>query len=57
MVRTYILTEREREIIQIHLKEGYKLNGHRELKHLTENLDLSKLKEDIRLIEEFLEKT
>ncbi len=57
MVRTYILTQREREILRFHLEHGAKLEGHRELKHALRNLNLNQIKQDLQLIEKFLEKT
>jgi hypothetical protein len=54
MVRSYILTDREREIIKFYLENGRSLNGFRELKFLTKGLDINRLKEDLELIEKFL---
>lgn len=54
MVRSYVLTDRERDIITFYLEQGRKLNGYREVKHALNNLDLSRLKEDLELIKKFM---
>jgi len=53
MVRSYILTDREREIIRFYLSQEKALNGYRELKHLVSGLELKRLEEDLSLIREF----
>lgn len=54
MVRSYILTDRERDIIEFQMETNKMLNGYRELKHAINKLDLSKLRADLELIEKFL---
>jgi len=54
MVRSYVLTDRERKIIQVYLDQGLKLDGYRELKHIVAQLDLSFLDDDMQLIRRFL---
>ena len=57
MVRSYILTDREREILKLYITQSQlKLNGYRELKHLIGKLDIKRLEEDLALIKRFLEK-
>jgi len=56
MVRTYILTDREREIVKDHLEQGRRLEGFGELKHYTAQLDLKRLEEDLKLIKLFRQK-
>ena len=53
MVRSYILTDREREIIKVYMDQGLKLDGHRELKHFISRIDLKRLEEDLELIKKF----
>lgn len=53
MVRTYILTDRERDIIKFFKETGRELSGYRELKHLITNLDLDRLIEDLETIKQF----
>ena len=55
MVRSYILTDREKQIIQVYLDQGLKLEGYRELKHTVSQLDLSHLDDDLSLIRRFME--
>ena len=54
MVRTYILTEGKRKIIESYLKDGRKLTGFRQLKSQMLKLDLESLEADLDLIKEFL---
>ena len=56
MVRYYILTEREREIIRTYLDQGLKLEGFRVLAHLLGKMDLTRIKEDQDLVRAFLNK-
>ena len=53
-MRTYILTEHERDIIQRFLNEGLKLNGFAVLRGRLKNY-FDDLKRDMELIEKFLE--
>lgn len=54
-MREYVLTDKEREIIEIYLKEGYNLNGFNVLK-LRMKRALPQLEEDLEVIKKFLEK-
>jgi len=54
MVRSYVLTDRERKIIQAYLDQGLKLDGFRELKHTVTQLDLSLVDDDLALIRRFI---
>jgi hypothetical protein len=56
MVRYYILTEREREIIRAYLDKGLKLEGFRVLSHLLGKMDLSQIEKDQELVRAFLDK-
>ena len=56
MVRTYILTDHEKKILEYHLSQGLQLNGFRQLKKLILDLNLGRLREDLELIERFMEK-
>ena len=56
MVRNYIITDREREMLKEYFETGKKLNGFRELKHFIGNIDLRQIEEDLALIKEFLKK-
>ena len=56
-MRNYIITELEKRIIKAYLERGEKLEGFRKLKQRAKALDLKELKEQINLIEKFLEKT
>jgi len=55
MVRGYILTSREREILERFLNDGEKLNGFSQLLHYLRKGG-SQLTEDLRLIEEAIKK-
>lgn len=55
MVRRYLLTEREKEIIQFYLDTGKQLDGFRELKHILHTMDLTILNGDRELISRFIE--
>ncbi len=52
MVRTYLLTEGKRKILETHLKDGTQLNGFRELKFQILRLDLDRIENDLKLIKE-----
>jgi hypothetical protein len=54
-MREYVLTEPEREIAEKFVQEGVKLNGWSTL-HWRITHNAPKLKEDLELIEKFLEK-
>lgn len=56
MVRKYLLTAREREIINFYLETGKQLDGFRELKHILENMDLAIVNGDRELITKFIKK-
>ncbi len=55
-MRNYLITELEKRIIKAFLERGEKLEGFRKLKQRAKALDLKELKEQISLIEKFLEK-
>ena len=55
-MRNYLITELEKRIIKAFLERGEKLEGFRKLKQRAKALDLKELKEQINLIEKFLEK-
>ena len=54
-MRTYILSENERRIIEIYLKMNMNLNGFNVLK-LRITRSLPRLEEDLNLLKEFLKK-
>jgi len=56
MVRSYLLTERERAIIKSYLESDVMLEGFYELKHILANLDLGVIDRDRELIDRFLER-
>ncbi len=53
-LRTYILTEKEREIIETYLEKGLKLEGFNMLLHRCKQL--KDIHQDLELIQKFLEK-
>ena len=55
MVRTYLLTDRERKIAKMSLEENVKLDGLRVLKFKITELDLSRIEEDLELIKRLKE--
>ena len=55
-MREYILTEKERETALTLVEKGLKLNGFRMLRHRVSRA-LPRLKEDLELIERFMEKS
>ena len=55
-MRSYIITEIERKVIQRYLERGNHLEGYRMLLHRAKKLDLEDLKKQIELIEQFLRK-
>jgi len=55
-MRSYLITEHEKKIITVFLERGEKLEGFRKLKQRAKMLDLNEIKQQIRLIEEFIEK-
>ena len=55
-MRNYLITELEKRIIRAFLERGEKLKDFRKLKQRAKALDLKELKEQISLIEKFLEK-
>ena len=56
MVRSYILTDKERKIVTSYLMKGKKLDGFRMTKSRIVNLNLFELEADRQLITEFLSK-
>lgn len=56
MVRKYLLTDREREIIDYYLNQGIMLDGFRELKHILNKMDLGVVNGDRELIRRFKDK-
>jgi hypothetical protein len=54
-MREYILTEKERKIVKMYLKEGYDLNGFNVLKIRIKRA-IPLLKEDFELINSFMER-
>ena len=56
MVRYYLLTGREREILMAFLDRGLRLEGYRELKHLLNKMDIIHIDEDRELVKRFLDK-
>jgi len=55
-MRNYLITELEKRIIKAFLERGEKLEGFRKLKQRAKALNLEEIKEQISLIEKFLEK-
>ena len=55
-MRTYILTERDRQIIKQFLDESLMLDGFRDLKWRVTQQVMQGLKSDIKLLEAFKEK-
>lgn len=55
-MRNYLITELEKRIIKTFLERGEKLEGFRKLKQRAKALDLAEIKEQINLIERFLQK-
>ncbi len=55
MVRTYLLTDRERSIAKMSLEEDVKLDGLRVLRFKITELDLSRIEEDLELIKRLKE--
>ncbi len=55
MVRTYLLTDRERRIAKMSLEEDVKLDGLRVLRFKITKLDLSRIEEDLELIKRLKE--
>lgn len=55
-MREYILTEKERETVLALNEKGLKLDGYRMLRHRAIK-NLPRLREDLGLIEKFLEET
>jgi len=53
-MRTYILTDREKEVIQTYLEKGLKLEGFNMLLHRCKQL--KDIHQDLELIEQFLKK-
>jgi len=53
----YLLTEREKEIINFYLETGRQLDGFRELKHILSTMDLAVVNGDRDLITRFIEKS
>ncbi len=54
MVRSYLLTEVKRKILEAFLKDGTQLVGFRTVKQHILNLDLERIESDLRLIKELL---
>ncbi len=55
-MRNYLITELEKRIIKAYLERGEKLEGFRKLKQRAKALNLTEIKEQIDLIERFLQK-
>jgi hypothetical protein len=55
-MREYILTDREKAIIEKYLTTGEKLEGYRVLRHLCQRIQQTKIQEELKLIEKFLNK-
>ena len=55
MVRTYLLTDRERNIAKMSLEEDVKLDGLRVLRFKITELDLSRIEDDLELIKRLKE--
>ena len=53
-MREYILTDLERNIINRYLETGEKLEGYRVLRHISQKLNPTTIKEDLELIQKFL---
>lgn len=55
-MRNYILTPKEKEIIDAYLEQGIKLDGFSVLVHLCRNQQsISTIKEDLETIQKFLQ--
>ena len=52
MVRTYLITNLERKLLEAYLTDGTQLNGFRELKSNIVHLDLKRIETDLKLIKE-----
>ena len=58
MMRTYILTDKEIEVVEAYINEGVQLTGFRMLKSRLKNeFDKQKILDDLVAIEKFMEKT
>lgn len=55
-MRTYVLTDHEKQIITAFLKDDLKLQDFRVMKHLALKLNVKKLHRDVDLIEAFRRK-
>jgi hypothetical protein len=55
-MKRYILTPKERQIIEQFLDNGLKLEGFRQLVYLARNANLDHLENDIELIRYFVQK-
>ena len=49
-MRSYILTEHERGIIEFYKDKGLKLNGFRQMQYEAVKIDISRLEEDVELL-------
>ena len=52
MVRTYLLTNVKRKLIEAYLTDGTQLTGFRTVKQQAKNLDLERIETDLKLIKE-----
>ena len=57
VMREYILTKQEREVINLYLEKNIKAEGYRVLRHRCSNLDKAKVRSDLELIEKFLKES
>lgn len=55
-MRTYIITQREREIIRVYLERGERLEGFRMLVSRARKLDLKDIDQQISLLKAFIKK-
>jgi len=55
-MRSYIITQREREIIKAFLERGERLEGYRMLVSRVRRLDLKDVDQQVQMIKTFLEK-
>ena len=52
-MRSYVLTDRERAIINEYIETGKRLDGFRQLKSVLHSLDLQQVETDMKLIKTF----
>ena len=49
-MRSYILTDHERETIKLYKDQGLKLNGFRQMRYEASKIDTAQLEEDLELL-------